>query len=194
VIRTNLATQPDDARRPGGRLRLAVAAAIVATALNGLAAVHYIRSDTELAAQAARDESRAAELRRAAAGVRNAMTADDTGRLSADAAQASALVARRVFSWTDLFNRFEETLPAGVRLTAVRPGVGGSGGVLLEVSVIARSVDDLDAFLRSLEGTGVFQRVMSRDERRNDQGQIEALIEAAYTPRDRPGGGGSGTP
>jgi Tfp pilus assembly protein PilN len=53
---------------------------------------------------------------------------------------------------------------------------------VLEVSVIARSVDEIDRFLRNLEGTGSFRSVLSRDEQRNEQGEIRALIEAAYIP------------
>jgi hypothetical protein len=183
MIRTNLATRPAQGGRGlGGWLGFVVAAAVIATMVNGVSVVYYLRSDTQLKAQATRDEARAAELRGAAARLWTTITTTDSGTLSADATQARGLIARRVFSWTELFNRLEATLPAGVRLTSVRPGVGGADGVVLEVSVIARSVDEIDRFLRNLEGTGSFRSVLSRDEQRNEQGEIRALIEAAYIP------------
>jgi Tfp pilus assembly protein PilN len=181
MIRTNLATRPAQGGR-GRRLGFAVAAVVIATMVNGVSVVHYLRSDTQLKAQATRDEARAAELRGAAARLRTTIATTDSGTLSADATQARGLIARRVFSWTELFNRLEVTLPSGVRLTSVRPGVGGADGIVLEVSVIARSVDEIDRFLRNLEGAGSFRSVLSRDEQRNEQGEIRALIEAAYIP------------
>jgi Tfp pilus assembly protein PilN len=195
VIHTNLATRPDRGnQRFAGRLSLAAGAAVLATIVNGVSVVYYMRSDTQLKAQAAQHEARAAEQRRAAARLRSTIAATDSGAVAADVAQARELIARRAFSWTELFNRFEATLPAGVRLTSVRPGVGGTDGIVLEVSVIARSVDDLDRFLRDLEGTGSFDRVLARDERRNEQGQIEALIETAYTTTAPTSAAGSRTP
>lgn len=195
MIRTNLATRPDhDGRGLGGRLGLATAAALVATMVNAVSVVHYMRSDTQLKAEAAQNEAQAAQLRGAAARLRSTIAAADAGTVAADAVQARGLIARRVFSWTDLFNQFEATLPAGVRLTSVRPGVGGADGVVLEVSVIARSVDELDGFLRNLEATRSFGRVLSRDERRNEQGLIEALIETEYTQTVPFSASGSATP
>lgn len=190
MIRTNLATRPDDGRRGlrDGR-RLALAAVVVATVVNGVSLVHYLRSDTQLKAQASRDEARAADVREAAARLTRAVAEGDAGTTVADTEQARRLIARRGFSWTELLNRFETTLPGGARLTSVRPGVGTGGGIVLEVSVIARTVDDLDRFLSNLEGTGAFAGVLSRDERRNELGRIEALIEATYTPTPLAGQG-----
>ena len=37
--------------------------------------------------------------------------------VSVDARQANDLIERRTFSWTELFNRFEHTLPDDVRIT-----------------------------------------------------------------------------
>jgi Tfp pilus assembly protein PilN len=191
MIRTNLATRPDEGRRSpsnGGRLALA-AAVVIATLVNGVSLVHYLRSDTQLKAQASQDEARAADAREATARLTRAVAEGDAGAIVADAEQARRLIARRGFSWTELLNRFETTLPGGVRLTSVRPGVGTGGGVVLEVSVIARAVDDLDQFLSNLENTGAFAGVLSRDERRNEVGRIEALIQATYTPAPRAGHG-----
>ena len=48
-------------------------------------------------------------------------------RSQAAAREANQLIDRRAFSWTDLFNRFEETLPADVRIVAVTPQVDTRG-------------------------------------------------------------------
>ena len=101
----------------------------------------------------------------------------DQARLAAVAAaahEANALIDRRVFSWTELFNRFEATLPAGVRIAAVRPSVDQEGRLIITIAVVARSVDDVDAFIEALEGTDAFSDLLSREERFNEEGLLEA--------------------
>ena len=189
MIRTNLATRPAGARYWSNWTTVAVALLIVATLLNVGAIFHYTRSDTALKAQAARDENRALELNRSTAKLRQSANAAESTRNDLVTGQARGLIARRLFSWTELFNRFESTLPPGARITAVRPGIRGGDRIVLEVTVLARSLDDVDRFLSGLEGTDGFADVVAREERRNEMGQIEALIETAYTPlAERPDG------
>ncbi len=146
------------------------------------------RSDTTLATEASTDEARAAELR---AGRRQLRASVDTKQLdvaSADAQEANSLIDRRTFSWTELFNRFETTLPDDVRITSVRPTADPKRGIVLDITVVAKSVDDVNQFMEHLEATGLFHNLLSREEHVNDLGQLEALLEAIYTPAP-PGAG-----
>jgi Tfp pilus assembly protein PilN len=102
---------------------------------------------------------------------------------SAEAREANALIDRRTLSWTELFNRFETTLPADVRITAVHPSVDRDRQMTLVVTVNAREVDDVDAFMQQLDATGVFLDVRSTEERRTEEGQIESTLEMAYVPQ-----------
>ena len=109
----------------------------------------------------------------------------DQTRLAAVAAaaqEANTLIDRRVFSWTELFNRFEATLPADVRIAAVRPTVDQEGRLIMTIAVVARSVDDVDAFIEALEGTHAFEDLLSREERFNDEGLLEATLRGVYQP------------
>lgn len=184
MINTNLATRPfyNDA---AVRLWLIVIAvvAIGATAFNVTRLLRYSRSDTELATQATRDEARTVELRAAAAQLRGSVDAKQVENASEEARLANDLIDRRAFSWTELFNIFEATLPDEVRITAVRPKVEEDRRIILTITVLARSVEDLDKFDTSLEDTGSFRDLVPREDRVNDQGQIEALIEAVYAPK-----------
>ena len=45
------------------------------------------------------------------------------------------IIEQRAFSWTDLFNRFEETLPADVRIVAVQPQIDKDERMLVAVTV-----------------------------------------------------------
>jgi len=102
--------------------------------------------------------------------------------IAAAAHEANGLIDGRVFSWTELFNRFEATLPAGVRISAVRPSVDQEGRVIMNITVVARSVDEVDAFIEALEATEAFGDLLSREERFNDEGLLEATLRGFYRP------------
>jgi len=183
MLRSNLSTRPFYNER-AVRVWTVVLAGLVAgaTIVNVSRILDYSRSDTELALQAGRDEARAAELRRAAASLRASVDTTQIAAAAVEAKLANELIDRRTFSWTALFNTFESTLPPNVRITAVRPVVGEDGHVALGISVVARGVDDVDAFLEKLETTGAFRNLLSREEFVNDSGQLVAAIETAYLP------------
>ncbi len=183
MLRTNLSTRAFYNER-AVRLWTGVVAglALAATVINVSRIVGYSRSDTELAQQASRDETLATELRRSATSLRGSVDAAQIASASVEAKLANDLIDRRTFSWTALFNTFETTLPANVRITSVRPLVGADGHVALAISVVARGVDDVDGFMEKLESTGSFSQLLSRDEFVNDAGQLVAAIETAYLP------------
>ena len=186
MIRTNLATRPFYNERRV-RLWLAGLAILVATAtlLNVAWIVEYSRTDTELKDAAAADEARADELRAEARRLRASVDATRTAMTSMEVGLANGLIDRRAFSWTELFNRFEATLPENVRLTVVAPRVESDRHVALALNVSARSVADIDQFMENLEDTGVFANMLSREERVTDDGVVEASIEGLYMPAPR---------
>jgi Tfp pilus assembly protein PilN len=185
VIRTNLSTRPFYNERSVhiGLLVLAVAV-VVATAFNAARVVRYSSSDTKLASQASRDEARAANLRTQAAQLRASVDPRQVDFASADARQANDLIDRRTFSWTELFNRFEATVPDEVRITSVRPKVDRDRGIVLNISVVARGVDDVDLFIGNLEKTGAFSDIRPSEEHPDDQGLLESTLEAIYLPSE----------
>ena len=181
MIRTNLSTRPFY-NEGAVRSWLAVLAilAVAATVFNVSRVVGYSRSDTELATQASRDEVRAAEIRATAAKLRASVDIKQVDVASGEARRANELIDRRTFSWTELFNRLETTLPAEVRITAVRPSLDRDRRIRLMISVLARGVDDVDEFMERLETTGAFANLLSREERINDAGQLVAVLECEY--------------
>jgi Tfp pilus assembly protein PilN len=189
MLRGNLSTRPFYNDR-AVRLWTVVLAGLVAaaTVVNVSRILGYSRSDTELALQASRDETRTAELRQSAAGLRASVDTAQIQAASVEARLANELIDRRTFSWTALFNTFEATLPPNVRITAVRPAVGDDGHVSLAISVIARRVDDVDAFMEKLEATEAFKDLLSREEFVNESGQVVSVIETTYLPAVPAGG------
>ncbi len=194
MLRTNLSTRPFYNER-------AVTLAIVGVGLlvalftiyNLTMLVSLSRRHTTLRAEIASTERRANELRQQAARVRAAIDPAALAAVSTAAHEANQLIDRRTFSWTELFNRFEATLPPEVRISAVRPSIEPDGRFLVTMTVVAKRVEDIDAFIEALEKTGTFQNVLSRSERTNEDDMIEAELAGVYLPGDvEPPGDGSG--
>ena len=183
MIRTNLSTRPFYNERMVSIWLLVVLLAVVAASVfNATRVLQYSRNDTELGIQASRDEARAAELRRSAARVRTTVDPKQIAFASLEARQANDLIDRRTFSWTELFNRFETTLPDAVRITSVRPKIA-KGQFLLTIAVVARGVDDISQLMDRLERTGAFTQVGSPiEEHVNEQGQVQATLDVVYAP------------
>ena len=183
MIRANLATRPFyNERAVSFWLLVFLVVVAAATVFNTTRVLRYSHSDTELGTAASQDETRATELRASAAKLRNSVDAKQIELASIEARQANDLIDRRTFSWTELLNVFEKTLPDDVRITAVRPKVE-RGEFGLAISVVSRSVDDINTFMNNLEKTGAFQKIGSTiEERVNEQGQMQGSLETLYKP------------
>jgi Tfp pilus assembly protein PilN len=183
VIKTNLATRPFyNERAVHAWIAVLALLVVAATIFNVNRVLRYSSSDTRLATAAARDEQRAAELRAAAVQLRASVDPKQVDVASAEARQANTLIDRRTFSWTELFNRFERTLPENVRITAVRPKVDPKLGIVLTMAIVAKSVDDVSLFMENLERTGAFEDLLSTEEHFNDNGLLEASLTSVYVP------------
>ena len=183
MIRTNLSTRPFYNERPVQLVLLFVGlVAFAATVFNATQIIRLSGRDTRLATQATSDEASAAELRRSAARDRATVDPKALERASTEAREANNLIDRRTFSWTDLFNRFETTLPDDVRITAIQPRVDAKQGIVLTIVVAAKGVDDVNQFLENLDATGAFVEVQAPDNRFDDQGQLQATLKTIYRP------------
>jgi Tfp pilus assembly protein PilN len=187
VIRTNLSTRPFYNERAVHAWLLVTALVVAAfTAFNVERGLRYQRSDTQLVEQASRDEARAADLHRQATKLRATVDPHQVETASLAARQANDLIDRRTFSWTELLNRFETTLPDEVRITAIRPRIDRERGIVISINVVARGVEDVNTFMENLEQTGAFSSINTSTDRMNEDGQLESQIEGVYTPNARP--------
>ncbi len=181
MLRANLATRPfynDRAVRFGIGVGVVLVAAL--TAFNVARIVTLNSRNAELVAQAQAAESRAGALREQAAQIRQTLNADDVGLLQAAASEANLLIERRAFSWTDLFNRFEETLPSDVRVASVQPQVDTEGRMLVVATVYSRRIEDLDDFIEQLHRTRAFSGVLSRQDDLEEDGTLRSVIQGYY--------------
>ena len=183
MIRTNLSTRPFYNERAVHLWLLMVTLIVAAaTVLNVTTGLRYRQGDNASARQADADEARTAELRQQIVKLRGSLDPRQIDTASAAARQANELIDRRTFSWTDLLNRLETTLPDEAHIVAVRPKLDRQNGIVLTLNVIARDVDDVNQFMENLEETGAFKNPRPTTERFNEQGLFESIIEANYLP------------
>lgn len=182
MLQMNLATRPFYNERIV-HLLVALAGTVVLaiTVYNATQVISLSREHTQLAAVADRDEARSGELEREATTIRRDIDDAQLQDLAIAAKEANAIIDQRTFSWTELFNRIETTLPGEVMITSVRPSVTVEG-ISLSLVVVARRVEDIDTFMERLEGTGGFAGLLSRQEEVTDQGMYKAVLQGMYVP------------
>ena len=189
MLRTNLSTRPFYNVR-AVQIALGAAGAIVlaVTLFNVVQVVGLGMSRQTLGARAGEAEGEAARLRAEATRILAQINQQELKVVADAAREANQIIDQRAFSWTELFARFEATLPPDVRVTAVRPRLERSSTFIVAIGVEARRPEDLDAFVEALEAEGAFHNVLAIQEQSRD-GLIEAIVEGAYVPpppRDAP--------
>ena len=137
MLRTNLSTRPFYNER-GIHTGLGLAAIIVVglTIFNLTQIVLLTRKQSELNSQATTGETRARELLSHAGTVRRGLNPKELEQVSSAAHEANSLIGQRLFSWTDLLNRVESTLPDEVRVTSIRPVADKDGKIIISMSAV----------------------------------------------------------
>lgn len=183
MLRTNLSTHPFyNVRAVQVVLGTLAVIAIAVSAFNAIAIARLTLAQRSLGARAASAEADAARLRGQAASIRAQIDPRELDTVAGAAREANAIIGRRAFSWTGLLAQFEATLPPDVRIMSVQPQLGDDEVFFVTVSVEARRVEDLDAFMEAMESGGAFREVLARQETTSVDGLIEAVIQAVYTP------------
>ena len=182
MLQINLATRPFYNERAAHMLLgigFLAAAGMLAAGLLLLADLRDARA--ALVAEAAGDEAAAGAAAEEARELLRQVAGGAPDAAAAAASEANALIDRRLFSWTALFNHIEQTLPAGVMLVSIRPEVDGAGArVALEV--IGLGVAEIGAFIAALEATGAFSGVLPQDEEATGEGAYRTRLVAQYRP------------
>lgn len=183
MLRTNLATRPFYNQR-AVRVGLAAAAllAVVWSLYTAARIVSLTARNADLSARAATAEARVQELANQSRQIRQSLNRADVSATETAAREANLLIDRRAFSWTSLFNRFEETLPGDVRITAVQPQIDRDGRFVLAINVLSRSVEAVDAFISELEKSGAFHNTLPVSEQLQQDDTFRSVIQTRYTP------------
>lgn len=183
MLRTNLSTRPFyNERALHGVLGVTALIVVALTLFNLTQIVLLTRRQSSLSSQVNAAETRAAELRAQAVRTRQAVNAKELDTMSGAAREANILIGQRLFSWTDLLNRLENTLPDNVRITALRPSVARDGTIKVTMTVNAQGVDDIEQFMANLEQTTAFSEVYPLDDEPAEDGGVRASLEGIYAP------------
>ena len=185
MLRTNLSTRPFyNDRAVKAVIALLVLVTGLLTAFNAAQALSLNQRNRDLVVSVGEAESKARDLRAQAQAVRQALGREELQAVQKDAREANLLIDRRTFSWTDLFNRFEETLPGDVRIVAVTPQVDREGRMLVAVSVVSRRADNLLLFCERMEATGAFKDFQPRQQETLDDGTMRSVLQGYYNQSD----------
>lgn len=181
MLRTNLATRPFYNDRVVRIVLGAVATVALSLTIFNAAEVWRLQSQNrELGQAVARNEQQAQELRDKARVIRQSLNRDELAAIELKAREANQLIDRRAFSWTELLNQFQATLPPDVRIAAVQPQIDTESRMLVAVTVVSRKLEDLDAFIDALEATGSFTGVLSRQDTADEDGTLHSVVQGYY--------------
>jgi Tfp pilus assembly protein PilN len=181
MLRTNLSTRPFYNER-----LVQFALGTVALIALGLTVFNVVQVRTltlrqgQLLGRVGAAERQAVKLRGDADHARRSLNREELDRVAAAAREANALIDARTFSWTELLNRLEVTLPDDLRVKSIRPMADQDGNLTVEMALVGRRPEDVAQFMEQLEATSAFSHVYSRTEATNAQGQLEVRLEARY--------------
>lgn len=181
MLRTNLSTRPFyNERIVHVLLGLAAVVVVLVTAYNAIRIVALSRQNTELSGLITRDRGEADRLTGDAQRIRAGINQDELKATATAADTANKLIDQRTFSWTEFFNRIEDTLPPDVMLTAVQPSFENDRSVV-RMTVLSRRMEDVDEFVEKLEATGAFAEVLPVSEDRTEEGLSRVLLHSVYS-------------
>ena len=196
MVQTNLSTRPFYNERPV-HLTLGIVALLVLglTVFNVTQAVRLSSRNTELTERAERVEAVVADVTGQTLAIQRNINGTELDAVAAAAREANALIDRRIFSWTEFFNRIESTLPPDVMMTSARPEIGEED-IAVSMGVLGRRVEDIEAFMGRLEATGAFAELLARQEEATAEGMYRAALRGRYLPsaEQRPDIGGEQAP
>jgi Tfp pilus assembly protein PilN len=182
VLRTNLSTRPFyNERAVHWGLGVALVAILALTAFNVTRVLALSQEQSALATAAERDEAQARALAGEASTVRASIDQKALAQVIHAAQEANEIIDQRTFSWTEVLNYIERTLPPGVMLTSVSPKAD-KGRFHVQMVVLGRSVEAVDDFIEKMEATHAFTSMSPNTERITEAGLYEVSIVGDYLP------------
>ena len=189
--RINLATQPyEDARRFylqwGGLLLLLVL--IMGVLISLVVRSHNTASD--IAKRVAQERSQIAEIDRERAAAEAILNRPENRDVRDKSRFLNALIARKAFSWTQVFSDLEKIVPPRVRVVSIHPAVNKEDQLEIHLDAIGDSRDKAIELVRRMEESPSFRQAEVRTER-NESGTapgatgVEFTIVAQYIPQIR---------
>ena len=183
MLKLNLATRPFyNERAVHVILVLLGTAALVLMGLAGVTIFELSKNHAEITRAAEASEALVGMVTQETRSLEENVSEVELEALRLSAAEANQLIDQRVFSWTELFNVIERTLPDRVMLTSLRP-TGNADNVSLVIGVIGERVADIEEFIEQLEASGSVRNLLARQEQRTEDGMYSAQLTGEFRGR-----------
>jgi Tfp pilus assembly protein PilN len=143
-LHLNLASRPFRDYRPLYAVVVVVSLLIAFLMLNNIDTYYrYVRETTNTRDEIARIVAQAEQERRRGELAQKQIAAIDLATLDMQAKFVNAHLAERAFSWSELLDRLETTLPRDVRVTSIAPNFADDGLVQLALRAEAKESDGM---------------------------------------------------
>lgn len=180
LLRGNLATRPFYNERLVSAGIIVLALVAVGLTVFNLARLTSLSSRrSALRAEIAVDEAQSARIRADARAVQNSVDRAALLNLAGSTQLANALIGARTFSWTIFFSLIEDTIPMGVRVSAVSPDIDEED-IVVTMLLEGRSEEEINRFAQQLEETGAFREVAFTVADTDDDGLKRATMRSVY--------------
>ena len=148
---------------------------------NGMALVQWKSENDSLKTKIEQQRFQAAELQRQTNDTQRKINAIKTPDFVNETEFFNNAIKRRVFSWTELLDEFEQLLPRDVRMISVFPSIQGEI-ISIRLDVSARSLNDIVELITVFQKSPNFSNVTFRSERDQEDGMVGASVSMDYFP------------
>lgn len=145
----------------------------------------YRRQVADTRAEVAALEARLARADEKARAAKSALASYKMSALAEESQGLAQIVAERRFSWTDLLNRLERTLPPDVGLAHLQPRFEKEGEAFLDLQLYAKTREAIVKTIAALSKDPAFGEVDLRSETSAEAGAAEPFqfqIGTRYEP------------
>ena len=143
-LHLNLASRPFRDYRPLYAVVVVVSLIIAFLMLNNIDTYYrYVRETTNTRDEIARIVAQTEQERRRQDMAQKQIGAIDLTTLDRQSKFVNAHLAERAFSWSELLDRLESTLPRDVRVTSIAPAFANDGLVHLSLQAEAKTTDGM---------------------------------------------------
>jgi type IV pilus assembly protein PilN len=185
--RINLATQPyEDARSFYLQWTGLILLLLIVTAALVAVVVRSHNASRDIAAKVAQERREIAEVDRERAAAEAILNRPENRDVRDKSRFLNALIARKAFSWTQVFSDMEKIVPSRVRIVSIHPDINPSNQLEIHLEAIGDSRDKAIELVRRMEESPTFREPQVRVERvaERDAG-VDFTIVAQYVPQVR---------
>lgn len=141
---------------------------------------YYVESD-RLGQRIQEQQKKTAEAKDQGKKLRAQITQVKTPDFIAKADFINNAIKRRVFSWTKLFDQFEQCLPDNVKMVSVYPRITEKE-IDIDMEVAGHNLNEIVGVVTAMENWPAFSNVYFKSERQDTDGLLHAAISLNYLP------------